>query len=409
VCNAAIGISFLLLEPDTARLAKALSLVLDGLEVYLDTAFEEDGGSTEGIGYWQYGLQNVICFSEMLRQRTQGQIDILSSVDKLKHVALYPLKVLLSPGRFASFSDSSEQTSFYPGLITRLAERTGRPEIGVLLAGPGARTGPVGLNLALRTMLWWDGTQPEPAPVGDAYLPNAGVVRLSAETIEGTPIVVAFKAGHNAENHNQNDVGTFIVHADGETFLCDPGRGLYSRQYFGPQRYENIFANSYGHSVPVIDGQLQAAGREFAGRILAFEPDAQPKHVLAEIDGAYPVDALQHMQRAIQLNAAGKAGTIKLVDTFSFAGEPSSLQETFVTWLEATVEGNTARLYGAKQDLVLTIEFPSGATFDVESLDKASKANQLPAVLQRLTVDLPAQTNVEIAIRMELEPKADRG
>jgi hypothetical protein len=55
---------------------------------------------------------------------------------------------------------------------------------------------------------------------------------------------------------------------DGENLLTDPGRGLYSRNYFGERRYESAFASSYGHSVPRIDGQLQAAGAEFRGELL---------------------------------------------------------------------------------------------------------------------------------------------
>jgi hypothetical protein len=402
VCNGSVGSTFMLLETDPDRLALALSTVLDGLEVFLDTAFEEDGGSTEGVGYWQYGLMNVIAFSEMLRQRTQSEIDILSTTEKLHKIALYPLRVMLSPGHFINYSDSDEHSSFHPGIVTRLAERTEQPQAKQILAGEGAQLDlPWRLCNALRTMLWWDGGHPQDVSLEDAYLPAAGAVRMVAETAHDTPVSVAFKAGHNAENHNHNDVGTFVVHADGETYLCDPGRGLYSRQYFSPTRYENIFANSFGHSVPVVGGELQAPGREHAGEIQSFDVGAEPKHVMAEIGGAYAVDALQRLERTIRVATEGEvAGTVTLVDTFRFA-EPQEVEEAFVTWLEAEVEGNTARVHGDKHDLRLTIEAPEGATFSLASLEEASEENAKDGVLKRISAGLSPASSLEFRVRME--------
>jgi hypothetical protein len=406
VCNSSVGNAFLLLEEDTDRLAAALAMVLRGLEVYLAGGFEADGGSTEGVGYWSYGLKNMICFSEMLRQRTEGRIDLLSSVDKLERIAVYPLKVMLSPGRFANFSDSDEQTSFSPGVVARLAERTGQAEAIKVLAGSGAQTTlPWRLPMALRTMLWWDGDHAEDVTISDAQLPEVGFARLVAEAPAGMPVVVAFKAGHNAENHNQNDVGSFIVHVDGETFLCDPGRGLYSRQYFSDARYDNVFANSYGHSLPVVDGALQAAGREYAGEVLRFAPDADPKAIVAEIGDAYPVDALEGLSRTLTLDAEGDgAGTVTLTDAFAFGAEAGAVQGALVTWLDVEVEGATAVIHGTTCDMLLTIETPGGASFDLEVLSEASEANRKPGVLKRLTVDLDPHSHMEIEVQMVVQP-----
>jgi hypothetical protein len=402
VCNGSVGNTFLLLETDPDRLALALSTVLEGLEVFLNTAFEEDGGSTEGVGYWQYGLMNVIAFSEMLRQRTQGEIDILSNTEKLRQIALYPLRVMLSPGHFINYSDSDEHSSFHPGIVTRLAERTEQPQAKQILAGEGAQLDlPWRLCNALRTMLWWDGEHPQDVPLDDAHLDAAGAVRLMAATAHGMPVSVALKAGHNAENHNHNDVGTFVVHAAGETYLCDPGRGLYSRQYFGPMRYENVFANSFGHSVPVVGGELQAPGREHAGEIESFDVDAEPKRVVAEIGAAYATDALQGLERTIRVAAEGDAaGTVTVADVYTFT-DPQEVEEAFVTWLEAEVEGNTALIRGDKHALKLTIEAPEGATFMLASLEEASVENAKEGVLKRISASLSPASNMEFRVRME--------
>jgi hypothetical protein len=392
VCNGSAGCAFLLLEEDAGRLAWALSLVLAGLDVFFETAFEADGSSTEGVGYWQYGLMNVICFSEMLRARTRGGIDILSSVAKLARVAGYPLAVMLSPGRFASFSDGEEENSFHPGIVARLAERTGRPDVLGLLAVPGNEIGlPRRLAMALRTLLWWDGRGAGAPALSDVHLPDAGIVRLVSATPEGVPVVVVHKAGHNGENHNQNDVGNLVVHAGGETFLCDPGRGLYSRQYFSDARYENIFANSYGHSVPRIDGRLQPEGIQARGTITSYEVDGGEKRVETSFAEAYDVDGLVEARRSVQVASSGE---IVLTDTFAFSGNPLPVEEALVTWREVTLAGATATLVGERYALQLTIEEPAGAAFSLEVLEEESAANDKPAPLKRLTFALPAGATV---------------
>ena len=268
VCNSSVASAFLLLETEPDRVAQALVLTLDGLNYFLDHAFEADGTSTEGVGYWHYGLINFVALSEMLLARSGGAIDLLDS-ERMRRVAAYPAKLLLSGSMFAAFSDADEIIHFNPGIISRLAERTGDATLYNLLAKPVEFPGDWRLEMMLRNGLWWDGSQLDAPQIGDAVLTGGGVARLVAPLAgSDQPVIVAVKAGHNAENHNQNDVGSFLVHVQGESLLTDPGRGLYNRFYFSEQRYENIFANSFGHSVPRIAGQLQAPGHEFHGELL---------------------------------------------------------------------------------------------------------------------------------------------
>ncbi len=406
VCNGGMGAMFLLLESNTDRLARALELVLAGLDVFLAKAFEADGSSSEGAGYWHYGLSNLIPFSEMLRLRTGGAIDILA-MPRMRQIAAYPLRVMLSPGHFANFSDCHAEVEFSPGLITRLVERTGiTPLLGVLFQEEEASLQPGRFCTTWRDMLWWDGTRPTAITIDDLLAEDVGVARLVAATPEGTPVVLAAKAGHNAENHNQNDVGTLILHAGGETFLCDPGPGLYSRSYFGPQRYENIFANSYGHSVPRVGGQLQSAGAERRGQITGFDAQGPTKRVEMEVAGAYEVPGLASLRRSLSLIAAGDdAGTLLLEDVFATTGDALEVEEALVTWLEASVSGGTARLMGQKHDLELRLEEPAGAEFALEVLTEASEANAMPTPLKRLAVSLPAASQHKARIRARVVAK----
>jgi hypothetical protein len=119
------------------------------------------------------------------------------------------------------------------------------------------------LPIIFRTAAWWDCTQPLPSlEPRDFVLPDTGVIKLAGRTEDGKPVLLVTKAGHNGGHHSHTDVATFIVSVDGESLIPDPGRGLYSKDYFRAGRYKNVFNNSYSHSVPRIGGQLQAPGPE---------------------------------------------------------------------------------------------------------------------------------------------------
>jgi hypothetical protein len=96
------------LEKDPRTLVEALTMVLEGFEAYLATGFEPDGGSIEGIGYWNYGLMYYATLAELLREHTGGQFDLLAA-PRLKDIARYPLVVALSPGIYLNFGDATEE------------------------------------------------------------------------------------------------------------------------------------------------------------------------------------------------------------------------------------------------------------------------------------------------------------
>jgi hypothetical protein len=404
VCNGGIGTAFLLLEEDTTRLAHALEVVLAGLDVFLATGFEADGTSTEGVGYWSYGTSNLICFAEMLRHRTNSAIDILAT-DRVKTIATYPQNVMISPGRYFSFSDCNEKTSFEPGLVTRLAERTGVGELLSVLAEPaGISFGTGRFHTLWRNLLWWDGTRPRAVAIDDVHLASSSVTRLTAKApgVSGARMVLAAKAGHNGVPHNHNDVGTFVLNVDGETLLCDPERGLYDN-YLKYGHDQVLFANSYGHSLPRINGRLQSRGYKFAGEVLGFETTGSEKRVEMELAGAYAVPGLQSVLRALRLSIAGE---LTVEDKYEFDQSPLDVQEAFVTWFNTLISGRTALIVGKKHVLELTIQEPVQAVFALEVLEKESKANNKTEILKRLSFDCPAGTSPLTArVRIRVLPQ----
>ncbi len=405
VCNSSIAAAFVLLEPEPARVLRALEIALSGLQAFVDSAFAEDGSSTEGVSYWHYGLINFVALAELLYARSAGTIDLLAA-EKMSRIATFPTKLQLTGSSFASFADCEEHVRFHPGIITRMAKRTGSPSALNLLAHPTEPESDWRLPMMLRDIFWWDGSRPDAVQPTDACLPIGGTACLLTHTAQGVPVVLSVKAGHNNEQHNHNDVGSFLLHIADENLLTDPGRGLYSRDYFGAKRYDNIFANSYGHSVPRIDGMLQGTGQTFTGTLLEGENLTRPqgyKQITIDFARAYPCTDLKSARRELQFTTEGdEAGTTWLRDHFQFVEKSHEVEEAFVTWMECEIAGATARIHGQKHDVFLTIEQPAGLQFRMESLIEQSQTNKKANILKRLSIVIADVTTVDICIRMTL-------
>jgi hypothetical protein len=259
-----------------------------------------------------------------------------------------------------------------------------------------AAYGIAALAITLRDIAWWDGqAAPFPATVyDDAYLPACAVIKLNGQTAQGQHIMLAAKAGTNTGHHYHLDIGHFNVNINGESLLCDPGRGLYTKDYFHEGRFENIFCNSFGHSVPRIGGHLQMPGPKFGGNgslatgeIIEHELAGDNKFATIDFAAIYGLPQLTLARRKLSLSAP--TGEIWLEDTFDFASDPLDIEEAFITWHSVAVDGSTAMIEGDQCALSLVIQEPAGCSFIATLLEDECRANRKKGTLTRLTTNLP--------------------
>lgn len=86
-------------------------------------------------------------------------------------------------------------------------------------------------------------------------------------------LYLAAKGGHNAESHNHNDVGNFIVYADGYPAISDVGVETYTAKTFSAQRYDIWTMQSAFHNLPIINGFMQKNGGNFKAAAVNYEAD----------------------------------------------------------------------------------------------------------------------------------------
>ncbi len=376
VCHAGVAIAAMLLERDQERLTKILTETLTGLEAFLE-GFTADGGCGEGPSYWAYGFCWYADLAACLYDFTGGEIDIMAG-PRVEPICRYPLAAWVRPGQVLAFADADHCDI---GLTTAININRFHavPELFGLCRLNADGSPFVG---TLDELLRYDGAKHQPLDDhADYHLPD-----LHQAMARAGAVTVAAKAGHNGVSHNHNDIGSFVVHRGRTFFLCDPGRPIYSGRTFSDRRYESIFCNSIGHSVPVIDGRPQQPGQEFGGSLEAEGLNGPgDKTIRIEMAGAYDVPALKRLTRLVTLSHGGRQ--VRIADAFAFAGEPPAIEEAFLTACPAEVCDNGVGVTirsEADGAVRLGCERTTGK-FRVEELTEESAESAAGEQLRRIT------------------------
>lgn len=333
VCAGSVGAAALYLIDSDDTLAPVVTRLLGTLDCFL-SGYGADGACTEGLGYWEYGFGFYTCFAELLRQRTAGRLDLLGG-EKIARIARFPQECRLSKDKAVSFSDGGPEFSFRPGLYHLLARRV--PDMRLPEADYAS-----GLYADhcyrwchfVRDLVWQDDRPGQEPEVGGCWLPDAQWF-IARRAAHGRLTAFAAKGGHNGESHNHNDLGSFLFHAGGDTLLTDLGSGEYTREYFGPGRYDIFCNGSQGHSVPIVEGRFQAAGEAHAARILEAAPDRG--NLRLDIAGAYDDPNLLSLVRGFSFADEGPA-ELTVRDEFTFRGEPGPVTERLISLYEPRLE-----------------------------------------------------------------------
>ncbi|NJO81577.1 MAG: heparinase [Blastochloris sp.] len=336
VCAGGTTIAALYLEEDVDRLAAVLAKTLDGIERYIAT-FHDDGGTPEGLGYWEKGIFFVAALGELLATRTAGQIDLLAH-PRLARIARFPARVELSPGQFVPFSDTGLRRQPQMALLHYLARRYDLPELAALDRTPSSarRLTNRGPAEKLRDLFWYPADSepapaPLPAPAAD-FLPDIQWFIARADPADPDGLVLVAKGGHNAEPHNQNDVGSFVVHWRGETLLADLGAMRYTRETFqAATRYTLLANRSLGHNVPLVNDAEQRPG-PYAAQQVRREAGATSDSFCLDLAQVYQEQAdLAVLERRIMLHRDEPDGVVELRDHAVFATRPGYFASVLIS------------------------------------------------------------------------------
>lgn len=298
----------LICETDSTRLSSAIEGVKSNLRVFLD-GYPTDGGCEEGVGYWDRAAASF--FESLWFLDNWNSKSSLNAPEQLAAMGRFITTMHIHDLRFVNFSDASAEN--LPNInilfpfgawlhnepMMKMAAYIGEhydyrhhPSRLFLQSGNYPT---LGRELLLLSMLpQFLQTKPQQPRTADAYLKDSQIMVASNNTW-----FLACKGGNNAESHNHNDIGTFILYHNDQPVIIDLGRDTYTAKTFSSQRYELMNNRSMYHNVPLVNGREQAAGAQFK----AENPESRSSSLTLSLANAYLQEAgIQTWQQTIRLD-----------------------------------------------------------------------------------------------------------
>jgi hypothetical protein len=336
----------LLLESDPERQLAAVTKILRSLDLFLAT-YGEAGGCDEGPGYWGRAAASLFDCLELLFSASGGKLTVYDQV-KIQNMGRFIYRAHIHGDYYVNFADASAVNRPSAGLVFRYGQRIGDSAMmgfGAWLAqeaGFKAWTRWDSLTRWLPGLFSYEALQAakpaQPLP-GAFWFDDIQVLVARERQGSAQGLFVAAKGGHNAESHNHNDIGSFIVYSDGLPLIVDAGVETYTRKTFSPQRYEIWTMQSAYHSLlPTIrswDGEwMQSPGRGCTAREVECSLEMSRARLSLDIAGAYPLGAgLQRWLRVISLCEGG----VTIEDAYGLAKPINEMSLSLLTPAQPTL------------------------------------------------------------------------
>lgn len=349
-------LSSLLLEKDENRRAQMVYGAMVGLDSYLNS-LGEDGGCDEGPSYWFAAGASVYDCLELLQEATRNTVNIYDH-PLIRKMATYVYKTHIDGDYFVNFADADPKLRPDGLMLYRFGQAiqdANMQEFGkwAYQTFPNHTTdGFMRMRRVenLLTIQKMDQTSSKYKPVQDAWFEDIQV--LTARTDKG--LFLATHGGHNAESHNHNDVGDFMIYLNGQPMIVDAGRGNYTARTFSSQRYELWFTRSDYHNVPLVNGIDQKAGRQYEATQVESTVNEKEASLRMNIAGAYPPEAgIEQWERLVKLDRQNNQ--VEILDNYVLKDKPSSLQQIFMTICEIDTSQPGKILFKGDQNTWLTL------------------------------------------------------
>lgn len=318
VCSGGVGGVFLYEAPH--RFEAARNRITACMDNYL-SGINDEGSTSEGAGYWVYGLSFFVLYHDLLRRFTSGKINGFEN-EKVRRLSGFLSNLYLDEKNIVLFSDAPQGTIYPIWLMSFLKEEYGielPPEKKVNLTLEK-------FSVAVREVLSCGSEHKSSFGIGKIYYKE-----LQWYIERKKRYSIAIKGGNNAEEHNHNDIGSFMITHNKSVPLCDLGVGEYTADYCGDKRYTMFETSAWGHGIPIINGVCQTEGGNYFGTM-----NVDGNIVEIDMKKAYDVE-LGKFNRQFEL----LEDSIILTDSFDLSLE---VKERFITEIVPELSDKTVKL-----------------------------------------------------------------
>lgn len=255
VCNGGVVLGALAVgerAPDLAN--ELLRRALAALPVAL-AEFAPDGGYPEGVGYWGYAVRYLVPTIAALRSAVGTDFG-LSRAEGLDRTGEFRLQLTGPTGRSFNYYDSVDHESV--AALHWLADWYDQPACAWWAARVAAERGDAEPPLHLMGI----GRSPAVSPGRLGLARDRLFARTQTYVTRGAwdraeATFVGFKAGDNATNHADLDLGTLVVDALGVRWALDLGPEAYGLPGYwergpGGRRWNYYRKRAEGHNTLVV-------------------------------------------------------------------------------------------------------------------------------------------------------------
>lgn len=298
-CNSHVLAVIMLSENDWQKRVKGVYKVMNSLDKFTDN-YGDDGGCNEGPGYWSMAAAANFEALYLLKRATKGQVDIFSD-SLIRNMGKFIYTVDINYPYFINFADAGPKVTPNAYLVYKYGESVNdqlMQGFGSFLAhkqdfANGAYSGSPFFVFESMFDMQSVLSCPQHEPlIRDFWLPDLQVAGSRDKERCADGFFFAAKGGHNAESHNHNDVGSFILYFYGTPLIIDVGPGTYTRQTFTNERYSIWTMQSAFHNLPTINGVMQKNGRDFKATNVNYKSLPSRTSFSLDLSQAYPEEAL---------------------------------------------------------------------------------------------------------------------
>jgi hypothetical protein len=357
--------------------ADSVGLIIDktvkSTDIFVNQ-YPDDGGCDEGPSYWSEAGGKLMRFIHVLNKLTTTSID-WKQQQLIYNMGSYISKVHIGDNNFVNFADAfsksipdPESVYSYGALFNDVPLKS----FGAYLFGLQKQKLDNGNIIDfLETTSIYDSltTLPPIAPLpavswfGDRQVLTA---RTKSESTKG--LFLAVQGGHNAESHNHNDIGNFIVYANNTPVFVDAGVGSYTAQTFSSKRYELWNMQSVWHNCPTINSVMQKEGIQYKATNVLYAKNTSGVSVSMDIAMAYPTEAaVKKYERKFDFDQS--KNTIQLFENYEMLEWKSPLVQSFLVFIKPTIEKPGQLSFALQDGASVTFKYDA-KLFDIAIEDK---------------------------------------
>lgn len=359
----------LLVEPDPDRRLALVEKTLRIVDRFLD-GYGEDGGCDEGTSYWGRAGASLFDNLDLLESATGGWLNVWDDT-RIGNIGRYMVNCYIAGDWFVNYADGGARVQADAPLLCRYGRKIADPQLTALgvhahrLREESGKLRPRRDSLLRLLPALFDCPELQ-RPEGDlpipfrwqSYMRDVQVMTAHERPDSFTGLFVSAKGGHNAESHNHNDVGQFVVFLDGQPVIIDLGVETYTSKTFSSRRYEIWTMQSAWHNLPTIGGHQQLPGRERSAREVECQLTDDLAELSLDLAAAYPDEAgVARWQRTVALHRGDAEVVVE--DSFKLA-RPQEMTLSVILANEPTLGDGRLTSGGAE------IAWSAGLTATVE-------------------------------------------